>query len=189
VVSLQGEIESSEVKGQVKAQLSGLAAKLADVGVSGTGSINNEQYQNVLRQDLAFKRRPAARAEIRVRGYPSPRRSHRGSIGSGNNISAGSPILLVRPTQTLANLVASGEPNRFPTAPFRDGSAGGPGSLATMFRPQFGLAFIGPDHLARFSDLLHLRLPFEGSLHFLADIRHLGHCFSADGCSAWGLGD
>jgi len=108
VVSLQGEIESSEVKGQVKAQLSGLAAKLADVGVSGTGSINNEQYQNVLRQDLAFKRRPAARAEIRVRGYPSPRRSHRGSIGSGNNISAGSPILLVRPTQTLANLVASG---------------------------------------------------------------------------------
>ena len=32
VVSTKGEAESSEVKGQVKAQLSGLAAKLADVG-------------------------------------------------------------------------------------------------------------------------------------------------------------
>jgi hypothetical protein len=53
VVSTKGEIESSDVKGQVQAQLSGLAAKLASVGVSGTGSINNEQYQKVLRQDLA----------------------------------------------------------------------------------------------------------------------------------------
>jgi hypothetical protein len=53
VVSTKGEVESSDVKGQVQAQLSGLAAKLASVGVSGTGSINNEQYQNVLRQDLA----------------------------------------------------------------------------------------------------------------------------------------
>ncbi len=53
VVSTKGEVESAEVKGQVQAQLSGLAAKLANAGVSGTGGINNEQYQNVLRQDLA----------------------------------------------------------------------------------------------------------------------------------------
>ena len=61
VVSTKGEAESAEVKGQVKAQLSGLAAKLADVGVSVTGSIDNEQspYRartgslNVLVADLA----------------------------------------------------------------------------------------------------------------------------------------
>ena len=53
VVSTKGETDSYDVQGQVKAQLSGLAAKLAGVGVSGTGGINNEQYQNVLRKDLA----------------------------------------------------------------------------------------------------------------------------------------
>jgi hypothetical protein len=53
VVSTKGEAESSEVKGEVKAQLSGLAAKLADVGVSGSGAIKSDRYQNVLRQDLA----------------------------------------------------------------------------------------------------------------------------------------
>jgi hypothetical protein len=51
-VSTKGEAESSEVKGEIKAQLSGLAAKLADAGISGSGSINNDQYQSVLRKDL-----------------------------------------------------------------------------------------------------------------------------------------
>jgi hypothetical protein len=53
VVSTKGESDSYDVRGQVKAQLGGLAAKLADVGVSGTGSINDETYQNVLRKDLS----------------------------------------------------------------------------------------------------------------------------------------
>jgi hypothetical protein len=53
VVSTKGEAESAEVKGEVKAQLSGLAAKLADAGVSGSGAIKSDRYQNVLRQDLA----------------------------------------------------------------------------------------------------------------------------------------
>jgi WD40 repeat protein len=52
VVSTRGEAESSEIKGEVKAQLSGLAAKLADAGISGSGGINNDQYQSVLRKDL-----------------------------------------------------------------------------------------------------------------------------------------
>src|SRR5580658_7637205 len=52
VISTRGEAGSSEVKGQVTAQLSGLAAKLAGVGVSGTGRITSEQYQGVLRTDL-----------------------------------------------------------------------------------------------------------------------------------------
>ena len=66
VVSTKGEAESSDVKGQVQAQLSGLAAKLANVGVSGTGSINNEQYQNVLRQDLASTLHDNAECKLKV---------------------------------------------------------------------------------------------------------------------------
>ena len=53
VVSTKGEADSADVKGQVKAQLSGLAAKLANVGVSATGGITNDQYQNMLRKDLS----------------------------------------------------------------------------------------------------------------------------------------
>jgi hypothetical protein len=53
VVSTKGEVNSSEVKGNVTAQLRGLARQLADVGLSGTGSITSEQYENVFRSDLA----------------------------------------------------------------------------------------------------------------------------------------
>jgi hypothetical protein len=53
VVSTKGEAKSPGIQGKLKAQLSELAAKLADVGVSGSGSINNDQYQNALRHDLA----------------------------------------------------------------------------------------------------------------------------------------
>jgi hypothetical protein len=66
VVSTKGEAESADVKGQVQAQLTGLAAKLASVGVSGTGSINNEQYQNVLRQDLASTLHDNAQCKLKV---------------------------------------------------------------------------------------------------------------------------
>jgi hypothetical protein len=53
VVSTRGEVNSSDVKGNVTVQLRGLASKLAEAGVSGTGSITSEQYENVLRSDLA----------------------------------------------------------------------------------------------------------------------------------------
>ncbi|HET6376865.1 MAG TPA: hypothetical protein VFG05_00925 [Methylocella sp.] len=53
VVSTRGEVNSSEVQGNVTVQLRGLATKLAEAGVSGTGSITSEQYENVLRSDLA----------------------------------------------------------------------------------------------------------------------------------------
>ena len=66
VVSTKGEAESADVTGQVQAQLRGLAAKLATVGVSGTGSINNEQYQNVLRQDLASTLHDSAECKLKV---------------------------------------------------------------------------------------------------------------------------
>jgi hypothetical protein len=40
------------VAGDVKAELKGLAKHLADLGVSGTGSINSDEYVGVLRPDL-----------------------------------------------------------------------------------------------------------------------------------------
>ena len=66
VVSTKGDAESSEAKGEVKAVLSGLAAKLADVGVSSSGSINSDQYQNVLRQDLASTLKNNAECKLKV---------------------------------------------------------------------------------------------------------------------------
>ena len=66
VVSTKGEIGSTQVNGQVKAELSGLASRLANVGISGSGSINNEQYQNVLRQDLAETLHDNAQCKLKV---------------------------------------------------------------------------------------------------------------------------
>jgi hypothetical protein len=66
VVSTRGEAESSAAKGEIKAQLGGLAAKLADVGVSGSGSITSDQYQNVLRQDLGAALQNNATCKLKV---------------------------------------------------------------------------------------------------------------------------
>ncbi len=53
VVHERGEASSSEAQGQVRAQLSGLAARLADAGVNVAGSISNGRYEGVLREQLA----------------------------------------------------------------------------------------------------------------------------------------
>ena len=63
VVSANGTSESSEVKGKVDAQLTGLASRLVSIGASGSGEIGKESYQNVLRQDLA----PLIKDEIACR--------------------------------------------------------------------------------------------------------------------------
>jgi hypothetical protein len=68
IVSTKGEAESSEVKGEVKAQLNGLAAKLADAGISGSGIIKSDKYQNVLRQDLASTLHDNASCKLMVFG-------------------------------------------------------------------------------------------------------------------------
>ena len=48
-----GSTTSVKVTGDVKAELSGLAKKLADLGLSGSGSIENDSYVGVLQKDLA----------------------------------------------------------------------------------------------------------------------------------------
>jgi hypothetical protein len=65
-VSTSGQADSSEVNGNVTAQLRGLASKLADLGVSGTGRISSEQYQNVLRSDLAATLKDNAACKLKV---------------------------------------------------------------------------------------------------------------------------
>lgn len=66
IVSTKGDADSSEAKGDVKAQVNGLLSKLADIGVSGSGSINNETYQNVLRQDLSATLKDNAACKLKV---------------------------------------------------------------------------------------------------------------------------
>lgn len=66
VVSTRGESQSSQVQGNIQAQLSGLASKLASAGVSASGSITNSQYQNVLREQLAEVLRDNAACRLKV---------------------------------------------------------------------------------------------------------------------------
>lgn len=66
IISTKGEADSSEAKGNVTAQLNGLASKLADIGISGSGSINKEKYQNVLQQDLATALKDSAACKFKV---------------------------------------------------------------------------------------------------------------------------
>jgi WD40 repeat protein len=66
MVSTKGEVDSSEAKGNVTAQLSGLASKLADIGISGSGNINSGTYQNVLQQDLPTALKDNAACKLNV---------------------------------------------------------------------------------------------------------------------------
>jgi hypothetical protein len=52
VVAAAGESQSAKVTGDVKAQLSGLAKRLADLGITGTGTFETDSYAGVVRSDL-----------------------------------------------------------------------------------------------------------------------------------------
>jgi hypothetical protein len=61
-----GNIESSEVQGKVEGQLKGLASKLAEAGISGSGKIVNEQYKGVLRSELASTLHDIRRCKLTI---------------------------------------------------------------------------------------------------------------------------
>ncbi len=65
-IGTSGQTTSSQFQGDVKAQLTGLAAKLADLGLSGSGAIKTEQYQGVLQSDLANSLRDNAQCKLAV---------------------------------------------------------------------------------------------------------------------------
>lgn len=66
VVTAAGSSNSSEVQGQVKAELHGLLSHLAEAGISGSGKVSEDHYQNVLRQDLAGTLRDNAACKLKV---------------------------------------------------------------------------------------------------------------------------
>ena len=51
-VNVSGGATSEEVQGRIDAQLEGIASKLLNAGVSGTGKITSDSYKNVLREQL-----------------------------------------------------------------------------------------------------------------------------------------
>jgi hypothetical protein len=51
-VSTSGDSQSMKATGEVRAQLSGLARHLTELGINGAGSIDNDAYVGVLRSDL-----------------------------------------------------------------------------------------------------------------------------------------
>jgi len=53
IVAHAGNYQSVNIKGDVKAQLSGLIKQLADLGISGAADYSADQYEGVIRTDLA----------------------------------------------------------------------------------------------------------------------------------------
>jgi len=66
VISSKGNSSDKEIKGAVNVQLNGLASKLGDAGIQGTGKITNSEYQNVLREQLAKSIGDSAACNLRV---------------------------------------------------------------------------------------------------------------------------
>ncbi len=60
ILATRGEANTTKVTGEVHAELSGLAKRLASVGVSGSSDIASSNYQGMLQQDL-----PATLKDIR----------------------------------------------------------------------------------------------------------------------------
>lgn len=52
ILAAQGEADSTKVTGEVRAELSGLAKRLASLGMSGAGDIASSKYQGMLQSDL-----------------------------------------------------------------------------------------------------------------------------------------
>jgi hypothetical protein len=66
VIADKGSATSTEAKGAVNVELSGLASRLLGAGVRGNGGITSEEYQSVLRSELATSIRDSAACKLRV---------------------------------------------------------------------------------------------------------------------------
>jgi hypothetical protein len=65
-VSPASQTKAEGIKGDVKAQLSGLASKLVDVGLTGTGDITDSETEGVLQADLATALKDSAACKTHV---------------------------------------------------------------------------------------------------------------------------
>jgi hypothetical protein len=65
-VALEGSSTNLELSGDVKAQLRGLVAQVADLGVAGAGKYKNDAYKNVLHEQLAEALKDNATCKLKV---------------------------------------------------------------------------------------------------------------------------
>jgi hypothetical protein len=65
-VKQEGDTQTVDLSGNVKAKLGGAVAKIAELGVEGAGKYKSEQYKNVLQKDLAeiIRRNTDCRLEV-----------------------------------------------------------------------------------------------------------------------------
>jgi hypothetical protein len=66
IVSHAGSSQSLKVKGDVKAQLTGLIKRLADLGISGAAEFTEDEYENVIQADLAATIQRNAECKLKV---------------------------------------------------------------------------------------------------------------------------
>jgi len=65
-VGQSGHASSAQITGDVKAELNGLAKRLADLGITGTGGLNSTEYEGVLQQELTAALRDVRQCKITV---------------------------------------------------------------------------------------------------------------------------
>jgi hypothetical protein len=66
IVKQAGNSQSVKVKGDVKAQLTGLIKQLADLGISGAADFTADQYEGVIQADLAATIRSNSECKLKV---------------------------------------------------------------------------------------------------------------------------
>lgn len=65
-VQQQGQQNDEKVSGEVDAKLSGLAAKFVGIGMKGSGEVRNQEFQGVLREQLASTLKDSAACRLGV---------------------------------------------------------------------------------------------------------------------------
>jgi hypothetical protein len=66
VIKTRGSSHSVKVTGDITAELTGLASKLADVGVKGAGKFRDAQFRGVLQNEVASSVHDSAKCKLKV---------------------------------------------------------------------------------------------------------------------------
>jgi hypothetical protein len=66
IVYLAGNSQSVKVTGDVKAELSGLVRQVVNLGLKGAGELNSDQYEGIIRADLATAVQNNAQCKLKV---------------------------------------------------------------------------------------------------------------------------
>jgi hypothetical protein len=65
-IPLEGDNKHLELSGDVKAELAGIVKKVADLGISGAGKYQSDQFKNVLHEQLAQALQDTSKCKLRV---------------------------------------------------------------------------------------------------------------------------